>query len=91
MNAVVLTSSRSLVTHSGRSVESLLICVFFLAPRNQPAQRDQPATPKKPATPHPAGYPTASQQVCCAVAVLDDPKGVVTNTIPFVSDMDLGF
>jgi hypothetical protein len=46
MNSVVLTL---LVTHPylpGRSVESLLICVFFLAPRDQ-----QPATvSSQPAT-----------------------------------------
>jgi hypothetical protein len=36
-------------------VESLLICVFFLAPRDQPAQRDQPATLQ------PAGYPAPSR------------------------------
>jgi hypothetical protein len=53
MKSVVLTL---LVTHPyfrGRSVESLLICVFFLAPRDQPAgyHQQQPATnSSQPAT-----------------------------------------
>jgi hypothetical protein len=52
MKSVVLTL---LVTHPylpGRSVESLLICVFFLAPRDQqPAtSSSQPATTSEPAT-----------------------------------------
>jgi len=59
MNSVALTL---LVTHPylrGRSVESLLICVFFLAPRDQqpatassqPAtSSSQPATTSEPAT-----------------------------------------
>ncbi len=50
MNSVVLTL---LVTHPslrGRSVESLLICVFFLAPRDQLVHHKQPATTSQPAT-----------------------------------------
>jgi hypothetical protein len=56
MNSVVLTL---LVTHPslrGRSVKSVLIYVFFLAPRDQLRQQNQPATsstagyPKQPAT-----------------------------------------
>ncbi len=56
MNSVVLTL---LVTHPslrGQSVESLLICVLFLAPRDQLLQRNKQATsqaagyPKQPAT-----------------------------------------
>jgi hypothetical protein len=42
-------------------VESLLICVFFLAPRDQPVQWNKPATHRPAGYPQAAGYPPTSR------------------------------
>jgi hypothetical protein len=42
-------------------VESLLIFLFFLAPRDQPVQRDKPATHRPAGYPQAAGYPPTSR------------------------------